>query len=149
MRLGTVMGRRKTDPKSNERTPSPEKRSRPSRNPLRRGSSKNMQQIPSPNASMTELPTSSPRRRTPVERPSQSQSSQPSMEQQRSESELNGETKEPAPPTDSLLTNGTQAAQGSAVQHVGKTRPPSTIPEEVCLLRNYATQMLTATGRAH
>jgi len=146
MRLGTVMGRRKTNPKSNERTPSPEKRSRPSRNPLRRGSSKNMQQIPSPDASMTELPTSSPRRQTPVERPYQSQSSQPSMEQRRSESELNGDTIESAPPMDSSLTNGIQAAQTSTTQHVGKTRPPSTIPEEVCLLLEYVTIMLTGVG---
>jgi len=143
MRLGTVMGRRKQDPKSVERTPSPEKRSRPSRNPLRRGSSKNMQQIPSPNASMTELPTTSPRRQPPVERLSQSQSSQPSMEQRRSDSELIGDTIESAPPPDSLLTNGIQTTQVPTAQHVSKARPPSTIPEEVCCPLGVLSHMLT------
>lgn len=147
MRLGTVMGRRKQDPKSVERTPSPEKRSRPSRNPLRRGSLKNMQQIPSPNASMTELPTTSPRRQPPVERPlPQSQSSQPSMEQRRSDSELNGDTTESAPPPDSSLTNGTQPTHVPTAQHVSRARPPSTIPEEVCYPVKVVSHILIASG---
>ena len=50
------MGRRKDDRKTAERPPSPEKRSRSTLNPLRRGiSSRNMQAIPSPDASTTNL----------------------------------------------------------------------------------------------
>ena len=55
-RLGTVIGRRKDDRRTAERPPSPEKRSRSTLNPLRRGiSSRNMQAIPSPDASTTNL----------------------------------------------------------------------------------------------
>ena len=55
-RLGTVIGRRKDDRKATERPPSPEKRTRSTLNPLRRGaSSRNMQTLPSPDASTTNL----------------------------------------------------------------------------------------------
>ena len=132
-RLGTVMSRRK-DTKAEERTPSPEKRSRTSRNPLRRGpSSRNMQQIPSPDASTTELPTSPARQQTPIERRmSQSQASQrsqPSTEQRPSELDEYGNIIESAPMNGSVLTNGTQASQGMAAEQ--RLRPPSTILEEV------------------
>jgi hypothetical protein len=126
------MGRRKQDSKSEERAPSPEKRPRQSRNPLRRGpSSKNMQQIPSPEASTTELPTSPARQDTPVERePTQNQSTQPSLDQQRSEFYANGDMIEPIPPAGSSLTNGALVGQNSSADP--KARPPYTIPEEVC-----------------
>ncbi|MCJ1310278.1 hypothetical protein MMC25_003940 [Agyrium rufum] len=56
-RLGTVMSRRKTETSMDNPTPEKEKKSK-SRNPLRRGtSSKHMQQIPSPDASTAELPS--------------------------------------------------------------------------------------------
>lgn len=63
-RLGTVIGRKKD--KKAERPPSPEKRSRSNVNPLRRGQiSKDMQAIPSPDASTVNLPSVSPRQEPP------------------------------------------------------------------------------------
>lgn len=62
-RIGTVMSRRRQTPKPSDVAPSPEKRSRPNLNPLRRGTgSRNMQAIPSPEASVVNLNPSSPRR---------------------------------------------------------------------------------------
>lgn len=62
-RIGTVMSRRRLTPKPSDSAPSPEKRSRPNLNPLRRGTgSRNMQAIPSPEASVLNLNPSSPRR---------------------------------------------------------------------------------------
>lgn len=62
-RIGTVMGRRRQNPKPSDGAPSPEKRSRSNLNPLRRGTgSRNMQAIPSPEASVVNLNPSSPRR---------------------------------------------------------------------------------------
>src|SRR6187551_1692895 len=64
-RLGTVMSRRK-ESKQPESMPSPQKRGKPIRNPLRRGSSaRDMHQIPSPSASMTELADTSARQAPP------------------------------------------------------------------------------------
>ncbi|MCJ1398211.1 hypothetical protein MMC11_001408 [Xylographa trunciseda] len=131
-RLGTVMSRRKADPSSIERTPSPEKRSRPSRNPLRRGSSRNMQQIPSPDASTTELPTSPPRQQTPVARDfSENQPPQPissPIYQRRAGPDVNGDFIEPVAPRESSLTNGNYATSRSMTEP--KPRPLSTMPEE-------------------
>lgn len=63
-RIGTVMSRRRLTPKpSSDSAPSPEKRSRANLNPLRRGTgSRNMQAIPSPEASVVNLNPSSPHR---------------------------------------------------------------------------------------
>lgn len=62
-RIGTVMSRRRLTPKPSDSASSPEKRSRPNLNPLRRGTgSRNMQAIPSPEASVVNLNPSSPRR---------------------------------------------------------------------------------------
>lgn len=62
-RIGTVMSRRRQTPKPSDNAPSPEKRSRPNLNPLKRGTgSRNMQAIPSPEASVVNLNPSSPRR---------------------------------------------------------------------------------------
>lgn len=62
-RIGTVMSRRRLTPKPSDSASSPEKRSRPNLNPLRRGTgSRNMRAIPSPEASVVNLNPSSPRR---------------------------------------------------------------------------------------
>lgn len=62
-RIGTVMSRRRQIPKPPDGALSPEKRSRPNLNPLRRGTgSRNMQAIPSPQASVVNLNPTSPRR---------------------------------------------------------------------------------------
>ncbi|MCJ1380945.1 hypothetical protein MMC17_004054 [Xylographa soralifera] len=131
-RLGTVMSRRKVDPSSIERTPSPEKRSRSSRNPLRRGSSRNMQQIPSPDASTTELPTSPPRQQTPMTHDSfRSQPPQPTLspiDQRRAEPDVNGDIIEPVAPRDPSLTNGNHTTPRPMTEP--KNRPLSTMPEE-------------------
>lgn len=64
-RIGTVMSRRRQTPKPSDSASSPEKRSRPNLNPLRRGTgSRNMQAIPSPEASVVNLNPSSSRRET-------------------------------------------------------------------------------------
>lgn len=62
-RIGTVMSRRRLTPKPSDSASSPEKRSLPNLNPLRRGTgSRNMQAIPSPETSVVNLNPSSPRR---------------------------------------------------------------------------------------
>lgn len=128
------MSRRKADPKAVEQSPSPEKRSKPSRNPLRRGpSSRNMQQIPSPDASTTELPTSPSRQQTPSKHeaiqgtPVQADSSP--LEQRRLEPDVNGDIIKPAAPRDLPLTNGNHAGPRTIAEP--KSRPLSTMPEEV------------------
>lgn len=85
-RIGTVMSRRRLTPKPSDSESSPEKRSRPNLNPLRRGTgSRNMQAIPSPEASVVNLNPSSPRRELtpPIPRSSttreSSQASQPPL----------------------------------------------------------------------
>ena len=127
------MSRRKVETSSTERTPSPEKRSRPSRNPLRRGSSRNMQQIPSPDASTTELPSSPPRQRTPLihdsVRSQPPQSTLPPIDQRRAEPDVNGDVIEPVIPREPSLTNGNNTAPKSISEP--KNRPLSTMPEEV------------------
>ena len=132
-RLGTVMSRRKVDPNSIERTPSPEKRSRSSRNPLRRGSSRNMQQIPSPDASTTELPTSPPRQQASVTHDIYpSQPPQPTLspiDQRRAEPDVNGDIIEPVAQRESSLTNGNHTNPRLITEP--KVRPLSTMPEEV------------------
>ncbi|KAG8528206.1 uncharacterized protein KY384_007123 [Bacidia gigantensis] len=66
-RLGTVLGGRDKGSKLTERPPSPEKRFRPSRNPLRRGPSSNMQQIDSPpQTSSSNMPPQPPQLRNPL-----------------------------------------------------------------------------------
>ncbi|MCJ1479761.1 hypothetical protein MMC13_008447 [Lambiella insularis] len=133
-RLGTVMARRKTDPKPAEQSPSPEKRTRPSRNPLRRGpSSRNMQQIPSPDASTTELPTSPSRQQSSAAR--EAAQSTPShadllpLKPHRPEPDINGDIIEPAAvPRDTPLTNGDHAGPKPSAEP--KPRPLSTMPEE-------------------
>lgn len=61
-RLGTVLSRPNKSSKGMERAPSPEKRPRGSRNPLRRGQSskQDMQAIPSPPRTPPSLPSQTP-----------------------------------------------------------------------------------------
>lgn len=123
------MSRRKTETKPSD---SPEKQSKASRNPLRRGtSSKNMQQIPSPNASINDLQTLSPDRlNTPV-RPKSSQS-RPSHSSQPPPGSQSSQADEDA--TESSLTKHS-LINGNDERHDRrqdpKARPPSTIKEEV------------------
>ncbi|KAL9606619.1 MAG: hypothetical protein Q9179_000205 [Wetmoreana sp. 5 TL-2023] len=86
--------RRKDDKKTNERPPSPEKRSRPRFGALRRGtSSKNMQAIPSPDEEAMPLPSSPPQ---PVR--SQTVAASPSPpEPRRTNGRVNGDAIQPAP----------------------------------------------------
>jgi hypothetical protein len=56
-RLGTIINRTRHNPRPSDRAGSPEKRSRPHLNPLRRGTStRDMQTIPSPQGSTINLP---------------------------------------------------------------------------------------------
>ena len=113
-RLGTVLGGRTgKGGKGMERPPSPEKRSRPTRNPLRRGASskQDMQTIPSPPMSSTHLPSSPPRKEAPLGRIPSAQSyqrSQPPEQQRRKNDDINGDTNQQAPTRVSSLpmTNG-------------------------------------------
>ena len=132
-RFSTVVGRRNKDPKTTEKTPLPEKRIKQSRNPLKRGSSsRNMQQIPSPNASMTELPdTSAPQ--VPPSRDSQflgpasrSTSAEPEQMQRINGS---GSATEPNGLSPLPMPNGAHSQITEPQER--KTRPPSTIQEEV------------------
>ncbi|KAL8713629.1 MAG: hypothetical protein Q9225_006740 [Loekoesia sp. 1 TL-2023] len=113
-RLGTVMSRRKDGKKPSDRAPSPEKRSRPHLNPLRRGtSSKNMQTIPSPDEEAMPLPKFSPQREPATPQPNRSQTaaaSQSPPEQRRTNGGVNGDAIQPAPIRSSSLpmTNGIQ-----------------------------------------
>ena len=114
-RLGTVIGRKKE--KKTERPPSPEKRMRSNLNPLRRGtSSRDMQTIPSPNASTVNLPSLSPPQEPPLPKtvvsPPQEALHSP-VEQRRTGDQVNGDTISPAPRRTSSLPR----ANGVATNH--------------------------------
>ncbi|KAL9599215.1 MAG: hypothetical protein Q9219_003996 [cf. Caloplaca sp. 3 TL-2023] len=118
-RLGTVMTRRKEGKKLSERPPSPEKRSRPNLNPLRRGtSSRNMQTIPSPDEEAMPIPKSAPQREptTPPPNPSQNSAVPPSPQQWRTNGGVNGDAIQPVISRSSHLssTNGIQTAAALA-----------------------------------
>lgn len=142
------MGRRSKDkdvtPKSEK--PVPEKRTRPSRNPLRRNSMiRDMHQIPSPNASMTELADTSAR-----QTPRLQDESQPPLSRSTSASQVhtmsNGEATEAGPTDADAITNGI-ANQSSGLQE-RKPRPPSTILEEVSLrVTRFRLVFLIESGR--
>ena len=109
-RLGTVLGGRKGG-KGIDRPPSPEKRSRGTRNPLRRGQSskQNMETIPSPPMSATNLPSSPPRDQPPL--PSNSllrERSRPEEDHRRRKGQMNGDSAYQAPSRTSTfpMTNG-------------------------------------------
>lgn len=140
------MGRRKQDPNPPPQLPSPDKRSKSSKNPLRRGpSSRNMQQIPSPNASTTELPLSTPREEAPVQstirQPSLAKT--PSLEPQNERGELNGDVGHPASDAFHIpnMTNGTPVDQNASRPEVPQSRPSSAKPEEARILLDRAQNM--------
>lgn len=138
-RLGTVLGGRSNKgAKGMDRAPSPEKRSRPMRNPLRRGpnSHQNMETIPSPPSSLSNLAQSSPRPEAPL---IQTASSQPterprSEERRRLNDQVNGDTIQPAPARVSSLpgmANGTPSSTNrdlSTVQEAPAAPPPGPSP---------------------
>lgn len=135
-RLGTVMGRRRQNSKSTDTPPTPEKRSRGTLNPLRRGtSSKNMQTIPSPEASVVNLPSPLPRREPtlpPASVAKPLETSQSSRQQRRINDERNGDTILPAPNRSSSLpsTNGIQSNQEQPQQlKKQSTAPLERLPE--------------------
>ena len=134
-RLGTVLGGRK-GAKGMERPPSPEKRPRGTRNPLRRGPSsrQDMQTIPSPPISTVHLPSSPPRTGPPPQLDPPSQSNNrvpPEVEQRRRNDQLNGDTIQQAPTGVSTLpkTNGVPKSDDStAVQEDTIVPPPGPPP---------------------
>ena len=137
-RLGTVLGggRSNKGTKAMDRAPSPEKRSRPIRNPLRRGASShhNMETIPSPPSSSSNLPQSSP----PHEAPTIKSGERPrSQERQLSNAQTNGDTSQPEPTGVSNLpgmTNGTSISANrdlDTVQETQATPPPGPPPSKM------------------
>jgi hypothetical protein len=121
------MSRRNKEPSTKPEKPVPEKRAKASRNPLRRNSmiQQNMQQIPSPNASMTELAdTSSGHQPSHEQQPSLSRTA--SADHSQSNKLSNGDN---ASTEAESSTNGTAVL--SPLIHERRTRPPSTILEEV------------------
>ncbi|KAL8709412.1 MAG: hypothetical protein Q9220_005795 [cf. Caloplaca sp. 1 TL-2023] len=129
-RLGTVMGRRKDNKKSNDRAPSPEKRSRPHLN-LRRGtSSKNMQTIPSPEDEAMPLPKSPPQREQIFAQPTRSQTAAVSPsppEPRRTNGRLNGDTIQPAPTRSSSLPVSNGIQENAPVKDEPQIPPPQSI----------------------
>ncbi|KAI4112706.1 MAG: hypothetical protein LQ345_006182 [Seirophora villosa] len=130
-RLGTVMGRRKDSKKAADRPPSPEKRSRPHLNPLRRGtSSKNMQTIPSPDEEAMPMPKSPPQRSTTSPQPTRSQTVavSPTPEQRRTNERVNGEVTQPAPTRSSTLPVANEVQTNAALveEEPGQVAPAQT-----------------------
>ena len=118
-RLGTVLGGRSNKgAKAMDRAPSPEKRSRPKRNPLRRGTSSHqkMETIPSPPESSSHLPQSSPQQEVPSINPASSQSTERPRSQERhlSNDQVNGDRIHPAPTRVSSLPGMTNGISSSA-----------------------------------
>ena len=143
-RLGTVMVRRNKD-KDKEKdkdkdkemkspepvTPGPEKKSRMSRTPFRRAQSslKDMHQIPSPNASMTELADTSSRQATPTQR-AQRRLSETQGPSQPAAKRLDSADVPTLPDVISPLTNGIQQTVTQS-QELSAGSP--SVPPEVCL----------------
>ena len=130
-RLGTVLGGRSgKGAKGMERPPSPEKRSRPMRNPLRRGPSsrQDMQTIPSPPMSTTHLPSSRPPQEPSVSKISSQthERVQSEEEQQRKNDQSNGDTIQQAPTRVSSLpmTNGVSKDRDLNPVQGGDLGPP-------------------------
>ncbi|KAL8940685.1 MAG: hypothetical protein Q9211_002159 [Gyalolechia sp. 1 TL-2023] len=132
-RLGTVMGRRKESKKPGERPASPEKRTRPHLNPLRRGTGpKHMQTIPSPDEEAMPLPKSPPRRE-PTTPPNRSQTvmlPQSPPEQRRTNGGVNGDAIQPArrrsstmPATNGIQTNAVVVEEEPPVPSLPATEP--------------------------
>ena len=141
-RLGTVISRRKAEPKRTERLPSPAKGSNPGKNPLRRGpSTKNMQQLPSPGASTTDLPATSEKEQTSEEpglfQNQNAQSSLSALEEKIAHRAQSGDAMERAAADKPLsLSNG--ASIDSEAIRAYRPRPSSTIAEEVSILISHS-----------
>ncbi|CAD6588961.1 MAG: hypothetical protein ASARMPRED_003840 [Alectoria sarmentosa] len=137
-RLGTVLGGRSNKGvKGMDRAPSPEKRSRPMRNPLRRGPSshQNMETIPSPPSSLSNLPHSPRRQEAPlIQTASQSTERPRSQERRLLNDQVNGDTIQPAPTGLSTLPgmpNGISSAANrdlATVQETQAAPPPGPAP---------------------
>lgn len=116
--------------------PPPERRIKGSRNPLRRHSTaRDMQVIPSPNLSMTELADTSSRQGPRTPDPSQekrSLSRSVSAEPQPAAPTVNGEESQHSISQPNTMANGTTAPTAASEER--RARPPSTIYEEVCRL---------------
>ena len=145
-RLGTVLaGRSNKSAKGMDRPPSPEKRSRPMRNPLRRGTSshQNMESIPSPPSSASHLPMSPPPNASqPIETDtSRSTERPPSQERRRLNDQINGDTIQPAPTRVSSLPGMTNGTSGPAnrdlatVQETQAAPPPGPPPSKAAEVR--------------
>ena len=147
-RLGTVRFGRSKDKDKEVRSPeqvrSPERRSRMSRNPLRRGnsSSRDMHQIPSPNASMTELADTSSRQATPTPR-NQRRLSEPSPAQPPPTQRTPDAVNIPAVPrVNPALTNGTQQITAGSSQELSAGSPA--LPSEVQFCKALCRAVLTS-----
>lgn len=132
-RLGTVIGRRKD--KKADRPPSPEKRMRSTLNPLRRGtSSKDMQAIPSPDASTMDLP-SLPKQGPPLPTtsvPVADRAPPSPPEPRRTHEQVNGDSISPAPRRTSSLprTNGaTNNRELGQTEDIPPVLPPPKLAE--------------------
>lgn len=101
-RLGTMINRTRQTSKPLDRAGSPEKRSRPNLNPLRRGTStRDMQTIPSPQGSAVNLPLPPLPRQPSIQLPDPEP--QPLQEPQRESHLSNGDTSRPPPVRSSSL----------------------------------------------
>lgn len=135
-RLGTVLGGRSNKgAKGMDRAPSPEKRSRPIRNPLRRGpnSHQNMESIPSPPSSLSNLPQSSPRQEAPLIQIASSQFTERPRSQERRlfSDQVNGNTNQPAPARVSSLPGMTNGISSSANRDLATVQETQAAPPPV------------------
>ena len=132
-RLGTVLGGRSSKgAKAMDRAPSPEKRSRPLRNPLRRGqgSHQNMEAIPSPPSSSSHLPQSPLQHEAPLTQPASSQPTESPRSQGPglSNDQVHGGSSQAAPTRVSSLpglTNGTSSSANRDLATVQETQAAS------------------------
>ena len=142
-RLGTVMVRRNKDKenKGAEQLGSPEKKQRPSRNPLRRkiSSSQDMHQIPSPNASMTELADTSARQESSTPRVTRRLTEPPPAQQSQPVQRTPDGAGIPAlPRSQTQLLNGAQQRRGSSQElSAGSPAVPPEVLSPRALLVHY------------
>ena len=132
-RLGTMINRTRYTSKPLDRAGSPEKRSRPNLNPLRRGTStRDMQSIPSPPGSAVNLPP--PPLPTQPRIQSTDAEPQPPQEPQRDDYLPNGDSSRPPPLRSSSLpgTNGTHPATDPVKPEENQSTGPQGKPAEVC-----------------
>ena len=133
-RLGTMISRTRHASKPVDRAGSPEKRSRPNLNPLRRGTStRDMQTIPSPQGSAINLPPP-PLPTQPRIGPTNPEP-QPSRELHREEHLPNGDALRPPPVRSSSLpgaANGTNPTALPATPEENQPTEPQRKPAEVC-----------------